>query len=64
MIKEALSAFTWLFKWVAEQRENRTKDAQKAYIDWRVTYDSKKKDRARRSELIDSVELLTEKKKP
>ncbi len=64
MIKEALSAFTWLFKWVAEQRENRTKDAQKAYIDWRVTYDSKKKDRARRSELIDSVELLAEKKKP
>ena len=64
MIKEALSAFTWLFKWVAEQRDNRTKDAQKAYIDWRVTYDSKKKDRARRSELIDSVELLTEKKKP
>ena len=64
MIKEALSAFTWLFKWVAEQRENRTKDAQKAYIDWRGTYDSKKKDRARRRDIINAIDKLLTSKKP
>lgn len=61
MIESILKALPWLAKILAEWEENRFKRAVRKREAWRDTYESKKEDRRRMADLIESTDNLVRK---